>query len=260
MLHCFPRGQLEPLIRGWGGLWWGEPLALGRVGTTSLEPAPRARPSLGLSGRSLLWTWWQVPSCWQGDKEVSCRVTAPLGPSIGPGNNPGGDEVNKALSAPRAGTGMEMGCSSPTSLQAACGAHGHDWCDAGCHPGEVTHVVSSVAPCSPLPITIPTAGGRRGLAVEPHLVCPNSSITACVQMRWGHPRYQGAERGFPGRESAGKGSAVLTQQLFLLSQQEQPRAGPMCWGGHPHPPGPGHSSGGTELVGTSPTTPKLAPP
>lgn len=147
----------------------------------------QAQPG-ALAGRSLLWTWWQVPSCWQGDKEVSCRVTAPLAPSIGPGNNPGGDEVNRALSAPRAGTGMEMGCSSPTSLQAACGAHGHDWCDA---------VVSSVAPRSPLPITIPTAGGRRGLVVEPQLVCSNSSITACVQMRWGHPQRQGAE-GIPG--------------------------------------------------------------
>lgn len=56
------------------------------------------------------------------------------------------------------GLGHEMGCSSPTSLQAACGAHGHDWCDAGCHPGEVTHVVSSMAPCLPLPTTVPTVG------------------------------------------------------------------------------------------------------
>lgn len=81
---------------------------------------------------------------------------------MGPGNNhPGGDEVSRALCASRAGTGMEMRCSSPTSLQAACGAHGHDWCDAGGHPGEVTHVVSSMAPCSPLPTTVPTVGARR---------------------------------------------------------------------------------------------------
>lgn len=165
----------NPLIRGWGGGWWGATGPGQQWGEPAWSQHPEPGSALGLSGTSLLWARWQVPSCWQGDKEVSSRVRAPLGPSMGPGNNPGGDEVSRALYAPRAGTGMEMGCSSPTSLRAACGAHGHEWCDAGCHPGGVTRVVSSMAPRSPLPTTVPTVGGKRGSVVEPQLVCSNSS-------------------------------------------------------------------------------------
>lgn len=62
------------------------------------------------------------------------------------------------------------------------------------------------------------------------------------------------------RTVLGRASAALTQQLFLLSQQVQPCAGPCAGVGTHTPLGPGHSSGGMELVGTSQTTPKLTLP
>lgn len=161
------------------------------------------------------------------------------------------------------GLGHEMGCSSPTSLQAACGAHGHDWCDAGCHwmsprGGDTCGVLHG--PMLTSPHHCPHCRCWGGLAVKPQLssCVQTAQISARVQMRWGHPQCQGRLRGdSQPRMVLGEASALLTQQLFLLSQQVQPPAGSVCWGGHPHPPGPGHSSGATELVGTSPTTPNL---
>lgn len=119
-------------------------------------------------------------------------------------------------------------------------------------------MVMSMAPGSPLPTTVPTVVGRRGLAVKPQLMCSNSSNHCWCVHEVGGLQPRGAERRVPAQDSAGKGFFVLTQQLFLLSQQLQPRAGPVCWGGHQHPLGPGYSSGGPELVGTPPATPKLA--
>lgn len=70
----------------------------------------------------------------------------------------------------------------------------------------------------------------------------------------------GAERGFLAQDSAGKGLSVLTQQLFLLSQQVRPRAGPVCWGGHPHPPGPSSQLRGPRAGGDTPSHPKTGFP
>lgn len=44
--------------------------------------------------------------------------------------------------------------------------HGCDQCDAGRHLGEVTHAGTSIIPGSPLPSSIPGAGGRRGFSCK----------------------------------------------------------------------------------------------
>lgn len=164
--------------------------------------------------------------------------------------------ASRALCAPRAGTVMEMGCSSPTSLQAACGAHDHDWCDAGCHLEEVTHVLSSMAPRSPLPTTVPTVGGRRSLAVVPQLVCSNSSNHCMCADEVGAPPVPRGLRG-DSQDSAGKGLCCPDSADLPAESAGAALCRAMCWGGHPHPPGPRSQ---LRAHGKSQTTPKLAPP
>lgn len=101
-----------------------------------------------------------------------------------------------------------------------------------------------------------------GLAVKPQLssCVQTAQISARVQMRWGHPQCQGRLRGdSQPRMVLGEVSALLTQQLFLLSQQVQPPAGSVCWGGHPPPPGPRSQLRGHRAGGDIPNNPKSAP-
>lgn len=164
-LTAFPESSWSlcvwnPLIRGWGGRG-----GLGSSGENQLGASTQGQPGASAQGQAQPWSSHRqifVVGLVTGPKQLAkgqggvLEGDSTTGSSMGPGNNPGGDEISRALCAPRAGTGMEMGCSSPTSPQAACGARGRDWCGAGCHPGEVT----SLAPGSP----VPTVGGRRGLA------------------------------------------------------------------------------------------------
>lgn len=41
---------------------------------------------------------------------------------------------------------------------------GRERCDAGCHPREMTPLGTSIAPGSPLPVSIPGVGSRRGFS------------------------------------------------------------------------------------------------
>lgn len=128
----------------------------------------------------------------------------------------------------------------------------------GCHSGEVTHVLHG--PTFTSPHHCPHGGGRRGLVVEPQLVCSNSPNHCGCADEVGAPPVPGLRGDSrPGR-GLGKASALLTQQLFMLTQQCSLTLGPCAGMGTHTPLGPAHSSGGTELLGTSPTTPKVAPP
>lgn len=267
---------LEPTDKGWGG--GGEPLAPGSSGENqlgaSLEPAWSQHPEPawsqpGASTQSQAQPWGThsqifVVDLVSGSKQLVRGQGGVLEGDSTAGLYPWGQEIilvmtaSRALCAPRPGTVMEMGCSSPTSLQAACGAHDHDRCDAGCHLEEVTHLVLH-GPTLTSPHHCPHCGGRRGLTVEPQLVCSNSSNHCMCADEVGAPPVPRGLRG-DSRTVLGRASAALTQQLFLLSQQVQPCAGPCAGVGTHTPLGPGHSSGGMELVGTSQTTPKLTLP
>lgn len=75
-------------------------------------------------------------------------------------------------------------------------------------------MVSSMASRSPLPTAVHTVGGRRGLAVEPQVVCSNSSNHCTCADEVGHTQCQGAERGFPTQDSAGKGLCCPDSAAF----------------------------------------------